>query len=208
LQGFLCSTIITLLFSKKIINIKQKQPYHLLCKSQFLTQKNTKHTINNMKKTIYYMLLIGFILAGTSSNIVFAYYQYSPYINSNYNTQQRYVTYSNGCYTYQYNTYTQATTIVGSSCGTTYTYPYTYTGQQYNQNTTISPYSQYYQTSYTYPAQTAYTYPATTNYTYSYNNGAWYPASGYTNTNYNQTNSVYNYSQSSCYYQNGYQICY
>lgn len=84
-------------------------------------------------------------------------------------------TYTSGCYTYYYDGYTAATSIVSYNCGQPY-----------------------------YPTQPVYMQPVistpTQYYTYRYSNGVWYPSYnynpinyGYTNTGYNYTNAGYNY---------------
>lgn len=138
------------------------------------------------------------------SGLSFASAQYTPYYNvyQNAPTSNSYI-YRQGCYIYQYDRYTQITSLIGSNCQAqqpTYTYP------TYQQPT--------YQPNYTYPTyQQNYTYPSYNNYspyqTYGYSHGTWYR--GYsgnglvgiinnTLSNYQDTNS--------CYYQNGYQVCY
>lgn len=100
-------------------------------------------------------------------------------------------TYTSGCYTYYYNGYTAATSIVSYNCGQSY-----------------------------YPTQPVYTQPAistpTQYYTYRYSNGAWYPNYNYNTTNYNYgyTTPIYNYTNTGYNYGCQYsywgwqQICY
>jgi hypothetical protein len=159
---------------------------------------------------------------------------YTPYYNTYQNapTSNSYV-YVQGCYTYQYDAYTHITSLLGSTCTTTYpaynnsyynnySYSYPVTTAYSYQNTYTQNYS--YPVSTSYPVTTSYM-PASPYYTYGYYEGNWYP--GYQNTtftdlfnsnsygnsynnysNYGGYNNNYNYMNNGCYYQNGYQVCY
>lgn len=162
-----------------------------------------------MKKILSMTLLTGTLFI---SGMMFASAYYTPYYNvyQNAPTSNSYV-YTQGCYTYQYDRYTQVTSLIGSTCqtNTSYTYPTT----QYSY---VAPAQQTY---YTYPSYN-YGYVQPVAQTYHYSHGAWYPTTNYTNSYYN-TNSYYdsyNYTSYSpysytgtsngCYWSNGYQVCY
>lgn len=91
--------------------------------------------------------------------------------------------YTIGCTTYFYNTRTGAQLYTRYICTT------------------------YQQPTYYYPSYP--TYPSTQYCTYKYISGAWYPSCGnsyyYGNYNYGYNSG---YTNSGCYYQNGYQVCY
>jgi hypothetical protein len=99
--------------------------------------------------------------------------------------------YTVGCTTYYYNTRTGTQLYTTNICNNYSSYNnYNYQNYQYPVNYT-------YPTSYTYPSQY---------YTYGYADGSWYP--GYSSSIFTNTGYNYGYSNSNCYYQNGYQICY
>lgn len=128
--------------------------------------------------------------------------------------------YTSGCYTYYYNGTTNKTSILSNQCLTNYNNNY----NNYTANYDIYSYpnvSYYYTAPSTYytntsPYTSAYYYQNTqTDPTYSYPTYYTNYNSGY-NTSYNNYNVGYTdtgyanyYTQpSSCYWQNGYQVCY
>ena len=144
---------------------------------------------------------------------------YTPYYNvyQNAPSSNSYI-YTQGCYRYQYDRYTNITSLLGSTCTTQPTTSYTYPTQ--------STYNYQYQT---YP----YTYPTSQYQTYGYNNYSWSPSysynyNGYGNqysygstgyNNYNNYNSYTGYTgynnnygstntSNGCYWSGGYQACY
>jgi hypothetical protein len=162
-------------------------------------------------------LLVSLGFFGTA----FAQYNYQGYQNSNYTT------YTSGCYTYRYDTYTGVSTIIGNTCNQNQ--------QNYGQNTTyqyVAPITY----TYTVPPVTTYQNTngyATNNYTNQYQNYQWYYPSqtqtGYNTQYYNQnytyngqyqnygqnyTNQYYNQNYTNqnqlygCLWYNGLQVCY
>ena len=120
--------------------------------------------------------------------------------------------YTSGCYTYYYNGTTNSTSILSNQCSNNYnnnynnytinydTYSYPNVSYYYTVPNTYSSYPYYYQNTQTYP-----TYP--TDYVYynsSYNTNYNNYNVGYTDTGY----ANYYTQPSSCYWQNGYQVCY
>ena len=159
------------------------------------------------------------VLIGSVSLVFAQYYPYSTYTQqypynqyqySNYNdydhdynydydgyyshrhhtTNPQTYQYVSGCLMYQYNPYTGTSVVIGSVCPVnTYTYPYT-TNQSY---VTQYPYTTSYQNDYN-------NNNYNNNCMYSYSHGGWYPVSSTMCQGTNQSNT--------CYYQNGYMICY
>ncbi len=147
-----------------------------------------------------------------SASYLYPYVQtYPTYTNNSVYTVSPSYSYTSGCYTYWYNGTTKQVSIIGYTC-TNNTYQNSYTNYTYP----TSNQTYYYTvptTYYTYPSYN-YTYQTTDWYqpTYSYYYTTSYTDTGYNNYNaydpyYNSYNNGYSY-QNSCYWQNGYQVCY
>lgn len=161
-----------------------------------------------MNKKISLLLISLFAFFGTVLFSHAQYYPYTsncatmqgyPYTNYNYSNncyqQNNYnntsYTYTEGCYTYQYNPYTNTTTIISNQCVST---------------------SPVYSYQYVAPVTYTYTIPPTTtyqNYYQSYTNYPYYNTSYYSN-NYSTYQPQYytNYNnQNQCYIIYGYLVC-
>lgn len=175
-----------------------------------------------IKHLFFGILLTVGAISVASASYVYPYTQtYGAYTNNSIYTVSPSYYYNDGCYSYFYNGTTRNVSIIGYLCSNTnYNSNYNYnTNANYNtgylhytQPTTNTSY--YYTvptTYYTYPSYT-YTYQNTDAYSYqpyynSYNYNVGYTDTGY--NNYSYYNNNYNYSyQNSCYWQNGYQVCY
>lgn len=167
-------------------------------------------------KTIHYLLVsILLLLSGamTASAQYSSSYPYNYYDNSYYQNTAHYSSPSNnylystnGCYVYRYDTRTQITTLLSTSCDTYNNYHTHH--QQYLYQNQISPNYTYYPTPQYQGCSSSYIYM------YDPITGLWYP-SNQNNSNCNNRYYYQNYTPTpyytptaSCYYQNGYQICY
>lgn len=164
-----------------------------------------------MKKII--TLTFGLFLAFSTASTVFAqsYYSYNNSYSNGGSLSTSYpvnyrpsYTYTQGCYTYYYNGYTQTTSIASYNCQNQNTYSYT--------NPVVYT---YYTLPYIY--NTYYTQPSTY-YTYGYSGGSWYPRynnsylfgnNSYNNSNYyyNNSNGHVNTPTTNCYHLNGGYAC-
>lgn len=134
---------------------------------------------------------IAFVSTLFISGSLFASAYYTPYYNvyQNAPTSNSYI-YTQGCYRYQYDRYTQITSLLGSNCTTANNYSYTYPTNNYSYTYPTTNYSYQYQT---------YTQPTSQYYNYSYHNGSWYPVNNWVSNGngynyYTSFNSGSNYS--------------
>lgn len=169
-------------------------------------------------KTLQYIFITVMLVLGSFEFASAQYYSpYSSYYPYTYNTNNYYpnyysntYTYQDGCYLYEYNTYSRTTRLLQNTCNNQnysytanqqivpYTTTYTYTSPYQNQN--------YYYNYNTTPVN--YQYPSYIDASWSWNNGSAYfyynDSPYYSNYNY----SYHSYSNPSCRLQNGYFICY
>ncbi len=165
-----------------------------------------------MKKTLFTLSILAFTAISTAQ-AAYYYNNNSSYDTSYYTTTSYsypgYVDYGNhysygsrasytvNCITYYYDPRTGASLGQEQIC-TTPVYP-TPTYPSYPTYPTYPTYDYGYNYGYTYTQPSQYT-------TYGYSNGSWYP--GYSSGGIFGSFTNAGYNNSSCYYQNGYQVCY
>ncbi len=158
----------------------------------------------SMKKTLFIFTIIGLGIFGVVP-VNAQYYDAQFYQSASYPT-----TYTNtGYYNNSYNNQSYNNNYSSYYMGGTGSYTIGCTTYYYSTRTGAQLYTQNICTSYNYHDTSFYSY---TNpyYVYQYEGGSWYP--GYYSGEYTNTGYGYNYGNnnygSSCYLQNGYQVCY